>query len=61
MEPLDESLYITEELLSKWQSESKGVDISTNVVNAIKAVRKSLAAAEKEDGHNLRFYVSDRR
>ena len=31
------------------------------MVNAIKAVRKSLAALEKEDGNQLRYYVSDRR
>ena len=61
MSTLDENLFITNELFSKWQDESKSVDISVDVVNAIKAVRKSLAAAEKEDGNNLRYYVSDRR
>lgn len=58
---LAESLYITEELYSVWQNESKTVGIQDSVVSAIKAVRKSLAGLEKDDGNQLRYYISDRR
>ena len=61
LSPLSESLYITEELYSLWQKESKAIDIHISVTNAIKAVRKSFASLEKEDGNQLRYYVSDRR
>lgn len=61
LSPLPESLYITEELYSLWQKESKAIDIHISVTNAIKAVRKSFASLEKEDGNQLRYYVSDRR
>lgn len=61
MSELAESLYITEELYSTWQNESKAVGIQDTVVNAIKALLKSLAAFEKEDGCQLRYYISDRR
>lgn len=61
MTELDESLYITDELYSAWQNESKAVGIQDSVVNAIKNIRKKLAAMEKEDGNQLRYYVSDRR
>lgn len=58
---LSESLYITNELYSSWQNESKSVGIHDSVVDAIKNIRKSLAALEKEDGNKLRYYISDRR
>lgn len=58
---LPESLYITEELYSRWQRESRTVGIHESVVNAIKALRKSLSSLEKEDGNQLRYYISDRR
>ena len=58
---LSDSLFITEEIYGKWQTESKAIGIHNSVVNAIKAVRKRLAALEKEDGNQLRYYVSDRR
>nr|WP_288084320.1 hypothetical protein [Xylanibacter rodentium] len=58
---LSESLYITDELYSSWQNESKSVGIHDSVVDAIKNIRKSLAALEKEDGNKLRYYISDRR
>ena len=61
MSELAESLYITEELYSVWQNESKAVGIQDSVVNAIKAFRKSLASFEEADGNQLRYYVSDRR
>ena len=61
LSPLSESLYITEELYSLWQKESKAIDIHISVTNAIKAVRKNFASLEKEDGNQLRYYVSDRR
>lgn len=60
-EPLSETLYITEEIYQLWQNESKNIDIHSSVVKAIKAVRKNFAALEKEDGNQLRYYVSDRR
>ncbi|MCM1520230.1 MAG: AAA family ATPase [Lachnoclostridium sp.] len=59
--PLDDQLYITDELYAKWQEESLVVTISDSVVSAIKALRKALAGLEKEDGNRLRYYVSDRR
>ena len=59
--PPAESLLITDELYNRWQSESKDVGISDAVVSAIKAVRKSFASLEKEDGNKLRYYISDRR
>lgn len=61
LKDLPESLYITDELYSRWQKESCEVDLHDSVINAIKALRKSLAAFEKEDGNQLRYYVSDRR
>lgn len=61
LKDLPESLYITDELYSRWQKESCEVDLHDSVVDAIKALRKSLAAFEKEDGNQLRYYVSDRR
>lgn len=61
MAELEESLYITEELYSVWQNESKAIGIQDSVVNAIKNIRKILATMEKEDGNQLRYYISDRR
>ena len=58
---LSESLFITDELYSLWQNKSKAVGIQDSVVSAIKNIRKSLAALEKEDGNQLRYYISDRR
>lgn len=59
--PLPEQLYITEELYIKWQTESQSVTMADSVMNAIKSLRKLLANHEKEDGNQLRYYVSDRR
>lgn len=61
MSDLSESLYITDDIYSVWQNESKTVGVQDAVVNAIKALRKNLAALEKEDGNQLRYYISDRR
>ena len=61
MSDLPESLYITDELYSCWQNESRTVGIQPSVVRAIKAIRKIFAALEKEDGNGLRYYISDRR
>ncbi|MDE6497423.1 MAG: AAA family ATPase, partial [Muribaculaceae bacterium] len=61
MSELPEALYITDELYSCWQNESKTVGIQPSVVRAIKAIRKIFAALEKEDGNRLRYYISDRR
>lgn len=61
IEPLDDDLYITDELYSRWQQESKDVKIAPAVTAAIKALRKILAEKENEDGNSLRYYVSDRR
>lgn len=61
MSELSESLYITDETYSNWQNESKTVGIQDSVVSAIKNIRKSLTALEKEDGNQLRYYISDRR
>ncbi len=58
---LPDSLFITDELYASWQKESCKLGLHDSVVNAIKAVRKSLAALEKEDGNQLHYYVSDRR
>ncbi|MBD5328035.1 MAG: AAA domain-containing protein [Bacteroides sp.] len=61
MSELSEPQFITDEVYSRWQQESKTVDIQESVICAIKALRKSLAELEKEDGHQLRYYISDRR
>ena len=61
LKELPESLYINDELYTSWQRESRAVSISESVVNAIKALRKSLSSLEKEDGNQLRYYISDRR
>lgn len=58
---LSESLYITDELYSHWQRESRVIGIHESVVDAIKALRRSLSDLEKEDGNQLRYYISDRR
>ena len=47
MSELAESLYITDELYSDWQNESKQVGVHDSVINAIKNIRKILAALEK--------------
>lgn len=56
-----DDLLITDELYARWQSDSKAVGINEQVINAIKALRKSFADLEKEDGNQLRYYISDRR
>lgn len=60
-EPLPDQLYLTEEIYSKWQLESKSIGMNEAVMNAIKILRKQLYVLEKEDKNQLRFYVSDRR
>lgn len=61
MSELTENLYISNDLYSQWQQESKDIDIHDSVVSAIKVLRNSLDSLEKEDGNQLRYYVSDRR
>ncbi|ROT12098.1 ATPase [Muribaculaceae bacterium Isolate-105 (HZI)] len=61
MPELPDYLYITNELYYQWQQASKSIYIQDSVVAAIKSLRKSLDALEKEDGNQLRYYVSDRR
>lgn len=61
MDPLPDALAITDGLYARWQEESKSVGIHDSVVAAIKALRRSLAALEADDGNQLRYYVSDRR
>lgn len=61
MSELPEQLSITDELYFRWQQESKTIGIHDSVVSAIKAIRKKFAGLEKEDGHQLRYYISDRR
>lgn len=58
---LDDKLYITDELYARWQNESKVVGINEAVISSIKALRKTFAGLEKEDGNKLRYYISDRR
>lgn len=58
---LDDELFITEELYAWWQSEARNVGINETIINAIKALRKTFADLEKEDGKQLRYYISDRR
>ena len=58
---LPESLYITDEIYRRWQEESKSAGMKDEVVMAIKALRKSMAGLEKDDGNQLRYYISDRR
>ena len=58
---LPDNLYITKDLYTQWQQESKDIDIQDSVVSAIKALRKNLDSLEKEDGNQLRYYMSDRR
>lgn len=58
---LADNLFVTDELYARWQSESKSVGINETVINAIKALRKTFAGLEKEDGNKLRYYISDRR
>lgn len=59
--PLEDCLFITDELYSRWQEESKLLDMDASVMNAIRELRRILASREKNDGNQLRFYVSDRR
>lgn len=59
--PLSEHLYITGKLYDRWQAESRSVTMPDSVVSAIKSLRKTLAIHEKEDGNQLRYYISDRR
>lgn len=61
LKPLPEQFYISQELYDKWQSESMAVTMSESVVAAIKSLRKLFSTYEKEDGNQLRYYVSDRR
>jgi len=61
IEPLSEQFYITDELYDKWQTEARAVTMPESVVTAIKILRKLLSGHEKEDGNQLRYYISDRR
>lgn len=61
MPTLPDSLFITNDLYSCWQRESKNIDIQGSVIASIKALRKHLTSLEKEDGNQMRYYVSDRR
>lgn len=61
LKPLDDGLPIDTDLYSKWQSEASLIDMSAEVCDAIKALRKAINAKEKEDGNTLLYYVSDRR
>lgn len=61
MSALPECIYLTDEIYSGWQQASNEISLHESVVNAIKELRKILAAREKEDGNQLRYYVSDRR
>ncbi len=61
LKDLPDSLYITDGIYSEWQKESCAVELPDSVISAIKALRKSLSVLEKEDGNQLRYYVSDRR
>lgn len=58
---LAKELYITDELYVRWQNESKTIGINESVINAIKALRKTFAELEIEDGNQLKYYISDRR
>lgn len=61
LRPLSEQLYITDELYGLWQRGSNSVTLPESVTAAIKALRRIMAAHEKEDGNRLRYYISDRR
>ena len=61
MKPLSEDLYLTEETYLSWQEQAASVELSKEVMEAIKSIRRSLAKLEKEDENKLRYYVSDRR
>lgn len=61
IEPLAEEYLITDSVYERWQQESKKVALTAPVEEAIKALRKTLADKEKEDGNSLRYYISDRR
>lgn len=58
---LPDALFITNELYNSWQQESRKIGMQSTVISAIKALRKSMASLEKEDGNHLRYYISDRR
>ena len=59
--PLPDSLFITSDLYESWQLESRKIGMHSSVITAIKALRKSMATLEKEDGNQLRYFISDRR
>lgn len=59
--PLSEQLYITSDLLELWKQGAAETILSNSVRSAIKYVRKRFASKEKEDEHQLRYYISDRR
>lgn len=61
VKPLDESLQLTDELYNSWQSRASGIDSVPQVIDAVKALRRKLAAKEDEAEDKMRFYVSDRR
>ena len=58
---LPESLYISEEIYDEWQRGSREIAMPDSVTDAIKALRKIMAAREHDDGNQLRYYISDRR
>ncbi len=61
IQPPEESLLLTDEICTFWQEESRKIEISPKVYDAIKTLRKMLDDAEKENNHRLRYYISDRR
>ena len=61
LKPLSEDLYLTEEIYLNWQEQATSIELSKEVMDAIKSIRKSLAKLEKDDENKLRYYISDRR
>lgn len=58
---LPDALYITGQLYDEWQRSSREIGMHDSVADAIKALRKTMVAREREDGNQLRYYISDRR
>lgn len=59
--PLDETLLLTDEIYCDWQTKASVVGSAPQVIEAVKSLRRKMAAKEDEAEEKMRFYVSDRR
>ncbi len=60
---VDESIALTDELYTRWQTDARKVEVPRLLIEAIKRLRRSIHAVRRsdEEGQGNDYYVSDRR